>query len=144
MSTLNNQLYIDGVVVKGIGRTFSVSIKQPTEETATLTKPEWEPLDLSSYTIQFDILGSADGNGIVLVRKTINQISDETTEGLIREPATGEFTFVITADDTNTLGLGSYPIVIKLLDSSSGTLIHTLTEGGTKQGEFSKITVVRA
>ena len=103
MSTLNEQLYIDGVVVIGKTRTFSVQINQVTKETQNLSNPEFEPMDLSPYNIRFRLLGSAEGNGIILLEKIITQTTDRNTVGIIEEPTNGEFTFVITNDESLTL-----------------------------------------
>lgn len=143
MSTLNEQLYMDGVVVIGKTRTFSVQINQVTEETQNLTNPEFEPMDLSPYNIRFRLLGSAEGNGIILLEKIITQVTDHDIVGFIEEPTSGEFTFVITGDESLTLGLGVFPITLELLDADTGEPVHTLTEGGIAQGEFNKITIVR-
>lgn len=145
MSTLNEQLYIDAVVVYGTKRTFSVKINQ----TIDLENPpddqteEWDDLDLSDYNIRFRVLGSAEGNGVVLIEKVITQVSDEDNIGIIKAPDTGEFTFVITAEETELLGMGSRPITLELLDVQSGEVIHVLTEGGVANAEFNKITIVR-
>ena len=143
MSTLNEQLYMDAVVVYGAGRTFSVSIKRPTEETANLANPTFEALDLSPYNVRFRVLGSATADATVLIEKIITQVSTPSEEGQIDNPENGEFTFTITADDTKTLGLGYHPIMIQLLDSTTEEVVYTLTEGGIAQSEFTKIQVVR-
>ena len=143
MSTLNEQLYIDGVVVIGKTRTFSVQINQVTEETQNLSNPEFEPMDLSSYNIRFRLLGSAEGNGIILLEKIITQTTDRNAVGIIEEPTSGEFTFVITNDESLTLGLGNFPMTLELIDADTDEPIYTLTEGGIAQGEFNKIQIVR-
>lgn len=143
MSTLNEQLYIDGVVVIGKTRTFSVQINQVTEETQNLSNPEFEPMDLSSYNIRFRLLGSAEGNGIILLEKIITQTTDKNAVGIIEEPTSGEFTFVITNDESLTLGLGNFPMTLELIDADTDEPIYTLTEGGIAQGEFNKIQIVR-
>ena len=143
MSTLNEQLYIDGVVVIGKTRTFSVQINQVTEETQNLSNPEFEPMDLSPYNIRFRLLGSAEGNGIILLEKIITQTTNRNTVGIIEEPTSGEFTFVITDDESLTLGLGNFPITLELIDADTEEPTYTLTEGGIAQGEFNKIQVVR-
>ena len=143
MSTLNEQLYIDGVVVIGKTRTFSVQINQVTEETQNLSNPEFEPMDLSPYNIRFRLLGSAEGNGIILLEKIITQTTNRNTVGIIEEPTSGEFTFVITDDESLTLGLGNFPITLELIEADTEEPTYTLTEGGIAQGEFNKIQVVR-
>ena len=143
MSTLNEQLYIDGVVVIGKTRTFSVQINQVTEETQNLSNPEFEPMDLSPYNIRFRLLGSAEGNGIILLEKIITQTTNRNTVGIIEEPTSGEFTFVITDDESLTLGLGNFPMTLELIDTDTEEPIYTLTEGGIAQGEFNKIQIVR-
>lgn len=143
MSTLNNQLYIDAVVVYGTGRTMSVGIDVPTGETQNLEIPTFEPMDLSPYNIRFRILGSAEGDGVILLEKNITQSSDKELVGIIEEPTSGEFTFVVTAEETIKLGIGRYPICLQLLDRKTNELVYTLTEGGIAQGEFNKIQIVR-
>lgn len=143
MSTLNEQLYIDGVVVIGKTRTFSVQINQVTEETQNLSNPEFEPMDLSPYNIRFRLLGSAEGNGIILLEKIITQTTNRNTIGIIEEPTSGEFTFVITNEESLDLGLGNFSITLELMDADTEELIYTLTEGGIAQGEFNKIQIVR-
>lgn len=143
MSTLNEQLYIDGVVVIGKTRTFSVQINQVTEETQNLSNPEFEPMNLSPYNIRFRLLGSAEGNGIILLEKIITQTTDRNAVGIVEEPTSGEFTFVITDDESLTLGLGNFPMTLELIDIDTEEPIYTLTEGGIAQGEFNKIQIVR-
>lgn len=143
MSTLNEELYIDGVVVIGKTRTFSVQINQVTEETQNLSNPEFEPMDLSPYNIRFRLLGSAEGNGIILLEKIITQTTDRNAVGIVEEPTSGEFTFVITDDESLTLGLGNFPMTLELIDIDTKEPIYTLTEGGIAQGEFNKIQIVR-
>lgn len=142
MSTLNNQLYIDAVVVYGIGRIFSCSLRQPTEETQNSRNVVTEPLDLTNSIVRFRILGSAEGEGHIIVEKIITRESDPNLVGVIDDPTTGDFTFSITPADTYLLGRGSRPISIEILDKETEELIVNLTEGGTNQGEFNKITVV--
>ncbi len=137
MSTLDEQLYIDAVIVKGIGRTLSVSVTVDSDNGNV-------PLDLTDYSIIFDVLGSAEGDGQVLIHKVITTDTDENTVGKINEaPETGEFTFTISAEDTNLLGLGNHPICIKIVDADTMDVVYVLTEGGVAQGEFSKIQIVR-
>lgn len=132
MSTLDNQLYIDAVVVKGVGRTFSVKVEQGDADFL-----------FNDYSIVLDILGSAEGNGLILIRKTITSETPESTIGTINLSNPGEFTFTITADDTNFLGLGSFPINLRIVDIDTEETVYNLTEGGIAQGEFDKITIVR-
>lgn len=143
MSTLNNQLFIDAVVVHGVGRVFSVSLKQPTEETASMSKPVFEPIDLSGRVVRFRVLGSASGAGKVLLEKIIGEDTDPEEIGYIEDPSTGEFTFSVTALETLRLGVGIRPISLEILDADSLQRVITLTEGGTHQGEFNKIQIVR-
>jgi len=138
MSTLDNQLYIDAVIVKGIGRTLTVSIKHKNE-----SGDDFEAFDLRPYEIRFRVLGSADGDGVILIEKIIAEDTDESTIGRITNGEGGEFSFTITADDTHFLGLGGKPITLELLNQETRELVYNLTEGGVAQGEFSKITIVR-
>lgn len=134
-----NQLFIDAVIVYKTGRTFSVGIQTLQED----SNDTFEPFDLSAFSVRMRILGSAEGDGKILIEKLITQTSDEVNTGIIAEPTSGEFTFVITAEETEKLGLGSKPITLELLDKDTKDVIYTLTEGGIAQGEFNKITIVR-
>lgn len=141
MASLDQQLYINAYLVYGIGRSFSVSLNQATAETQNDSQPTFEPMDLSQYSIRFRVLGSATGDGVILLEKIINQVTDPSTIGQIESPESGLFTFVITADDTKMLGLGAHPITIELLDIDTGENAFTLTSGGIFQGEFNKIII---
>lgn len=149
MSTLDNQLYIDAVVVYGIGRTLTVQIDHLREQGEESTEhqdvenEEFDYFDLTPYAVRFRVLGSADGAGQILIEKVITQETDEKTVGQITDPDSGQFSFTITADDTRFLGIGARPISIELVDPDTLENIYTLTEGGIAQGEFSRLLVVR-
>lgn len=143
MSTLDKQLYIDAVVVLGIGRNFTISINTRIDDYEQLTiGNNFAPMNLTGYKIRFRVLGSARGNGTILLEKIITEDSNFETIGIIEEPESGEFLLVISSDDTNSLGLGEFPICLQILDENDN-VIYTLTEGGIAQGEFNKITIVR-
>jgi len=137
MASLNG-FFMDAVVVKGTKRTFSVSINHLKENSLT----EFEPLDLDSYSVRFKVLGSATADGEVLLSKIITQNTDVDEVGLIDVPDNGQFTFTITAEDTQQLGLGKFPIMLELLDVNTLEPLVTLTEGGYK-GEFNKLQIVQ-
>ena len=130
-------LYIDAVTVKGSKKAFSVSIEQLDE-----TEQNFEPFDLSPYSVRFQILGAAEADAEVLVEKIITQNTDEEEEGIIDNPEQGTFIFTITKEDTEKLGLGKFPLCIKIIDAASEEDVFILTEGGY-QGEFSKLQVVQ-
>lgn len=136
MSTTNG-LYIDAVVVKGTSRTFTVSIETLNEDGITFS-----PLDLDPYSVRFTVLGSATADGTVLLQKVITQNTEESEEGAITVPESGEFSFTINSDDTNTLGLGNFPIMLELLNAETLEVEFVLTEGG-HQAEFNRIQVVQ-
>ena len=130
-------LFIDAAIVKGVGKTFSCSIQHRNE-----TDTEFEPLDLSPYAIRFRVLGSATANAKVLVEHIITQYTDQDVDGNIFDPSNGQFSFTITAGDTEVLGIGKRPITIELLDVDTLEYVDTLTEGG-ETGEFNKIYIVQ-
>lgn len=136
MSTTNG-LYIDAVVVKGTSRTFTVSIETLNEDGITFS-----PLDLDPYSVRFTVLGSATADGTVLLQKVITQNTEESEEGTITAPESGEFSFTINSDDTNQLGLGNFPIMLELLNAETLEVEFVLTEGG-HQAEFNRIQVVQ-
>lgn len=135
--TIANNLYIDAVVIKGSPRTFTVSINQLAEN-----QTEFEPFDLSEYYIRFRVLGSATADALVLIEKNITQSSDENTTGIITAASNGQFSFVITEEDTDVLGVGKFPISLEIMDIETDGLVHMLTEGGYN-GEFNKLQVVQ-
>lgn len=132
-----NGLYIDAVVVKGTSRTFTVSIETLNEDGVTFS-----PLDLNPYSIRFTVLGSATADGTVLIQKVITQNTEETDTGLITAPDNGEFSFTVTAADTQALGLGNFPIMLELLNAGTLDVEFVLTEGG-HQAEFNKLSIVQ-
>ena len=136
MTTLDG-LFIDAVVVKGSTKSFTVSINQRNE-----TDTGFEPLDLSNYLVRFSILGAPTADSTVLIEHLITTNSDINTDGIINNPTNGEFTLTVTADDTNTIGLGKFPIKIELLDPESEEVEILLTEGGYG-GEFNAIQIVQ-
>lgn len=129
-------MYIDAVIVKGETKGFSCSIQALNEVGS------FEPLNLNDYSVQFRIMGAPTADAEVLVEHLITQNTDIETEGQIDDAENGSFTFVVTAEDTDIIGLGNHPIQLRLLDATDLTVEFTLTEGGQK-GEFSKIQVVQ-
>lgn len=134
--TITDGLYIDAVIVKGSTKTFSVSINQRNEEDTG-----FEPFDLSDYAIRFSVLGSPVADGDVMIEHIITTNTTEEEGGCIDDPTNGEFTFTITAQDTNNLGLGKFPVKIEILDGTSLVVEHVLTEGN-ENGEFNAIRIV--
>lgn len=132
-----NGLYIDAVVVKGTKRTFTVTIKTLNEDNKTFS-----PLNLNPYSVRFTVLGSATADGTVLLQKVITQNTEEDTTGLITVPDNGEFSFTVTKEDTQTLGLGKFPMMLELLNAETLEPEIVLTEGAY-QGEFSKLQIVQ-
>ena len=130
-------MFIDAKVVKGTGRTFSCSIQQKDE-----TNTSFVPMDLSDYAIRFRVMGSSTADGAVLVEHIITLFSDPEVDGEIYNPTHGEFSFTITAEDTNKLGIGKRPIMIDILDADTLTYVDTLTQGG-KNGEFNVINIIQ-
>lgn len=134
--TITDGLYIDAVIVKGSTKTFSVSINQRNEEDTG-----FEPFDLSDYAIRFSVLGAPVADGAVMIEHIITTNTTEEEGGCIDDPTNGEFTFTITAKDTNDLGLGKFPVKIEILDGTSLVVEHVLTEGN-ENGEFNAIRIV--
>lgn len=128
--------YIDAVCVKGERKVFSCSIE------VTDTGTVFNPLDLTDYNVRFRVLGSPTADAKVLVEHIITQVSDLESIGQITNAAAGEFAFTISAEETNQLGCGAFPISVELIGVDKVTNVHTLTEG-SYSGEFSKIRIVQ-
>ncbi len=129
-------MYIDAAVVLGETKGFSCSIQ------VNSNANYFSPLDLNGYAVQFRVMGAPTADAEVLVEHVITQNTNIETEGQINNPENGEFTFVISAEDTVKLGIGNHPIQLRLLNADSLELEYTLTEGGEK-GEFSKLQIVQ-
>lgn len=129
--------FIDAVIVKGETKPFTVSIQQRNEQDTG-----FEPFDLTDYAVRFCIMGATTADAKVLVERIITQNTDEDEYGMITNAEGGEFSFVVTAEDTRKVGLGEHPIMLELLDAASLTSEFILTEGGLN-GEFNSIRVVQ-
>ena len=100
------------------------------------------PFDLNAYSIRFRVLGSPTADAKILIEKVITQNTDIEVIGQIDNPSNVSFTFTITKDDTNILGLGKFPIKLDLLDAASESEIYSLTLGD-ERSEFNAIRVVQ-
>ena len=128
-------MFIDATVIKGQKTVKSCTIKKK-----SLT--EFIPFDLTNYNLRFQILGAPTADAKVLVEHIITQVSDPDVDGQITDAVNGKFEFVITAEDTEIIGLGKKPIKIDFLDVDTNEFIDSLTMGGLN-GEFNKIQVVQ-
>ena len=128
--------YINAVQVIGTSRPFTCTIQ--TNENAA----NFNPFDLTEYSVRFRVLGAPTANAKVLVEHLIKGNTDIETVGQITNAAAGEFTFTLSAQETLDLGLGDFPISLELVDKSTEQLIYIITEGG-RNGEFNKIRIVQ-
>lgn len=134
-------MFIDAVVVKGSGKSFNVSVNV-LSATSTESEPEFVALDLDPYAVQFRILGATTSDAKVLVEHLITQNTEPSEDGQITNPQDGQFTFTVTAEDTNKLGFGKFPIQINMLDAETLQHEFTLTEGG-ENSEFNCVRIVQ-
>lgn len=129
--------YIDATCIKGQKNIFSSTI-EITEDNGI----SFVPFDLNAYSVRFRVLGAPTADAKTLIEKIITQNTDIEVIGQIDNPSNGSFTFTITKDDTNILGLGKFPIKLDLLDAASGSEIYSLTLGD-ERSEFNSIRVVQ-
>lgn len=129
--------YIDATCIKGQKNIFSSTI-EITEDNGV----SFVPFDLNAYSVRFRVLGAPTADAKTLIEKIITQNTDIEVIGQIDNPSNGSFTFTITKDDTNILGLGKFPIKLDLLDAASGSEIYSLTLGD-ERSEFNSIRVVQ-
>lgn len=130
-------MFIDATVIKGTTKVFNCTI-----EILDNTGTKFEPFNLTPYSIRFRVLGSPTANAQVLTEHIINSNTDLETDGQFLDATNGNFAFVVSAEDTEVLGLGDHPIQIDLLDYETGEYVDTITQGG-RRGEFSKIMIIQ-
>ena len=129
--------YIDATCIKGQKNIFSSTI-EITEDNGV----SFVPFDLNAYSVRFRVLGAPTADAKILIEKIITQNTDIEVIGQIDNPSNGSFTFTITKDDTDILGLGKFPVKLDLLDAASGSEIYSLTLGD-ERSEFNAIRVVQ-
>lgn len=129
--------YIDATCIKGQKNIFSSTI-EITEDNGV----SFVPFDLNAYSVRFRVLGAPTADAKTLIEKIITQNTDIEVIGQIDNPFNGSFTFTITKDDTDILGLGKFPIKLDLLDAASESEIYSLTLGD-ERSEFNSIRVVQ-
>ena len=129
--------YIDATCIKGQKNIFSSTI-EITEDNGV----SFVPFDLNAYSVRFRVLGAPTADAKTLIEKIITQNTDIEVIGQIDNPSNGSFTFTITKDDTDILGLGKFPVKLDLLDAASGSEIYSLTLGD-EHSEFNAIRVVQ-
>lgn len=129
--------YIDATCIKGQKNMFSSTI-EITEDNGI----SFVPFDLNAYSVRFRVLGAPTADAKTLIEKIITQNTDIEVIGQIDNPSNGSFTFTITKDDTDILGLGKFPIKLDLLDAASGSETYSLTLGD-ERSEFNAIRVVQ-
>lgn len=130
-------MFIDAKVIKGLTKVFNCTIEILDE-----TGQKFNPFNLTPYSVRFRVLGSATADAEILTEHIINSNTDLETDGQFIDATNGNFAFVVTAEDTEILGLGEHPIQIDLLDYETGEYVDTITQGGMR-GEFSKIMVIQ-
>lgn len=130
-------MYIDAVITKGESRSFTSSINVRNED-----ETDFIPFDLGEYSVEFRVMGAPTADAEVLLNKIITQNTEDNKEGRITDAENGQFIFTITDEDTQTLGLGKFPIQLRILNAESLEHIFTLTEGGLN-GEYNAITIVQ-
>lgn len=130
-------MFIDCKAIKGetTVRSCSIQMKDPTGQT-------FIPFDLTGYSIKFKIMGAATANAAVLVEHTITPSTDLDVDGEITNPERGEFSICISKEDTLKLGIGTFPIMIQIVDEQTGELVETITQGG-KNGEFNAVMIIQ-
>lgn len=104
------------------------------------TDTEIQPMDLSGCTIRMNILNSTHPNAKTLLLKVITEDTPIETTGCILDPASGEFALTFTSLETKLLGVGRFPFVIKVYDSSDNEILD-FTSYNTNN-EFNCIDIV--
>lgn len=93
---------------------LKLPIKQGEEINVAFTiKQEGEPLDLSDYTVHFQVKKAPLVNMPAIVDKRITTVSDDNTIGRINIPQQGQFFVHLLPEDTS-FPVGEYSLVIAL------------------------------
>lgn len=71
------------------------------------------PMDLSSYTVRFQVKRTPLVNAPAIIDKEITTVSDMNTTGMIDSPQQGQFTVHLMEQDTS-YPVGEYSLIISL------------------------------
>lgn len=118
MACKSNRLVMK--IKSGEARSFGVTVKTNTGTFNTKGEPIYRALDLTGYTVNFEIKKYPYYTVEPIINKEITELQDGST-GWITDPRNGKFTVQITLDD-----------LAKLIPEKDYYLILTLVNGDTR------------
>lgn len=125
MGDCSNKLVLE--VNQGCPRAFSFTLYTNSYDSNTGNETQ-VPLNLSDYTVVFQVKKAPYFNLKALIEKEITITSDLNTVGVINDGVNGEFMVQLNEDDVNKLPPGEYALTINLVDSG-GTTTHLSGDG---------------
>lgn len=131
MACKNNRLVMK--IKSGEARGFGFTIKTNTGRVDTSGQPIYRVLDLTNYTVEFQIKKYPYYTVEPIINKEITELQDGST-GWITDPRNGKFTVQITLDDLEKLiPEKDYYLIITLINGETRLII---SGEGDKSGIF--------
>lgn len=82
------------------------------------------PMDLSSYTVRFQVKRTPLVNAPAIISKDITMVSDQNTIGIIDSPLDGHFIVHLLPEDTS-YPVGEYSLIISLVAPHTNDIISS-------------------
>lgn len=89
------------------------------------------PMDLSSYTVRFEVKRSPLATAKPIISKDITTVSDSNTIGIIDAPMNGKFFVHLLPEDTS-YPIGDYYLIIALVAPHTNDIISSGCCSGAK------------
>lgn len=125
MTTQCNKLVME--VKQGESRGFGFTIQQKVFNPDT-EEYETSPFDLTGLTVEFQVKVAPYFKLPSIIDKIISETSDNTTVGTIYNPSEGQFSVIITEDET-LLNPYDYALIVTVIDQDTKYIISG--EGNT-------------
>ena len=111
---------------------LKVAVKQGEEINVGFTINQGgDPMDLSSYTIRFQVKRTPLVNAPAIISKDITTVSDSNTIGIIDGPLNGKFFVHLLPEDTS-YPTGEYSLIISLVAPHTNDIISSGCCNGAK------------
>lgn len=111
---------------------LKLAVKQGEEINVGFTiKQGGNPMDLSNYTVRFEVKRSPLVTAKPIISKDITTVSDSNTIGIINSPTEGKFLVHLLSEDTS-YPIGDYYLIIALVAPHTNDIISSGCCSGAK------------